>query len=61
MKKIAIALFMFLGACSGNQEQTFKIGEYKLVDSLNNIPTTVAFSEDGKFNGKIVNYLIFVK
>ena len=58
MKKITIAFFMFLAACSGGQEQTFKTGEYKLVDSLNNIPTTVAFSEDGKFNGKIVNYLM---
>ncbi len=58
MKKTIISFFMFLAACSGGQEQTFKTGEYKLVDSLNNIPTTIVFSEDGKFNGKVVNYLM---
>lgn len=58
MKKIVLGIFMFLAACSSEQTATFKAGSYKLVDSLNNIPTIITFSEDGKVNGKIVNYLM---
>lgn len=58
MKKVILGIFMFLAACSSEQSATFKTGSYKLVDSLNNAPTTITFSEDGKVNGKIVNYLM---
>ena len=58
MKKLALALLMLLAACSGEQTPAFKTGSYKLADSLNNVPTTVTFSEGGKFNGKVVNYLM---
>ena len=58
MKKLALALLLFLAACGSEDAQVFKTGAYKLTDSLNNVPTTVNFSEDGRFNGKVVNNMM---
>lgn len=58
MKKLVLAFLMLLAACSSEQTPAFKTGSYKLVDSLNNVPTVVTFAQDGKFNGKVVNYLM---
>ena len=58
MKKIVLGLFMLLAACSTEQNADFKVGSYKLVDSLNNVPTTITFNADGKVNGKVVNYMM---
>ncbi len=58
MKKLIYLTIIFLCACSVEQSPSFKAGSYKLVDSLNNIPTTITFSQDGKLNGKVVNYLM---
>ena len=35
-----------------------KPGSYKLVDSLNNVPTILNLGEDGRFSGKIVNNMM---
>ena len=58
MKKLVIALFLFVVACGSEQVQTFKTGTYKMVDSLNGVPTVIHFSEDGKFSGKVVNNIM---
>lgn len=58
MKKIATALLLLLAACNSEQSLTFKSGTYKLVDSLNGIPTIISFSDDGRFSGKIVNNIM---
>ena len=58
MKKLVIALFLFVVACGSEQVQTFKTGTYKMVDSLNGVPTVINFSEDGKFSGKVVNNIM---
>lgn len=58
MKKIIIGTLMMLAACSGNSEDGFKTGSYKLTDSLNDVLTTLTFAEDGKVNGKVINYLM---
>lgn len=58
MKKLALGLLMLLAACTSDQTPAFKSGSYKLVDSLNNVPTTITFSADGKVNGKVVNYMM---
>ncbi len=58
MKRIVLALFLFLAACGGEEYPALKTGSYKLTDALNNVPTTLTFAEDGKVNGKVVNYLM---
>lgn len=58
MKKIVLGLLMLLAACGTEQNAGFKTGSYKLVDSLNNVPTTITFNADGKINGKVVNYMM---
>lgn len=58
MKIFTTVLLMLLAACSSEQTSTFKTGSYKLVDSLNDIPTTVNFAEDGHFSGKVVNNMM---
>ena len=58
MKKLVIALFLFVVACGSEEIQTFKAGTYKMVDSLNGVPTVINFSEDGKFSGKVVNNIM---
>jgi heat shock protein HslJ len=58
MKKLVISLVLFLFACSSEQVEVFKVGSYKMVDSLNNVPTIIRFSEDGKFSGKVVNNIM---
>jgi heat shock protein HslJ len=58
MKKLVISLVLFLFACSSEQVEVFKVGSYKMVDSLNNVPTIIHFSEDSKFSGKVVNNIM---
>ena len=58
MKKLVIALFLFITACSSEHVQIFKTGSYKMVDSLNGVPTIINFNEDGKFSGKVVNNIM---
>lgn len=58
MKFLAAFLVMMLAACSGEQVPAFKTGSYKLVDSLNDVPTTINFAEDGHFSGKVVNNMM---
>ncbi len=58
MKRIALLLALFLAACSGEQAPTFQTGAYRMVDSLNNVPTVIRFSEDGKINGQVVNLIM---
>lgn len=57
MKKLVLALVLFLAAC-GSEQETLKPGSYKLVDSLNNVPTILNLGEDGRFSGKIVNNMM---
>ncbi len=52
----AFGVVMLLAACGGTAD--FKAGSYKLVDSLNNVPTTLTFDANGRVNGKVVNYLM---
>ena len=52
----ALLGLMLLAACGGSAD--FKAGSYKLVDSLNNVPTTLTFDANGHVNGKVVNYLM---
>lgn len=52
----ALLGLMLLTACGGSAD--FKAGSYKLVDSLNNVPTTLTFDANGRVNGKVVNYLM---
>ncbi len=58
MRILTVALLMMLAACSGEDVAPLKTGSYKLVDSLNNIPTIVSFAENGRFNGKVVNNMM---
>lgn len=58
MKKLVLGLLMMLAACTSEPASDFKSGSYKLKDSLNNVPTTITFSADGKVNGKVVNYMM---
>lgn len=58
MKKLVLGVLMFLAACTGEQTPAFKTGSYKLVDSLNNVPTTITFNSDGKVSGKVVNNMM---
>ncbi len=57
MKKLVLAIALFLAAC-GSEQETLKPGSYKLVDSLNNVPTILNLGEDGRFSGKIVNNMM---
>lgn len=57
MKNLVLAIALFLVAC-GSEHETLKPGSYKLVDSLNNVPTILNLSEDGRFSGKIVNNMM---
>lgn len=58
MKKIIFGLAMLLAACTSEQTPEFKTGSYKLVDSLNNVPTTITFSDEGRVSGKVVNNMM---
>lgn len=60
MKKLMTALIMLLAACSSEKADIFKTGSYKMVDTLNNVPTIIRFAEDGKFSGKVVNNIMGV-
>ncbi len=57
MKKLVLAIALFLAAC-GSEQETLKPGSYKLVDSLNNVPTILNLGEDGRFSGKIINNMM---
>ena len=54
MKKF-LALCLFLVACSA-EPSVFKPGTYKLINFPLKNDLTISFSDDGKINGKVVNY-----
>lgn len=56
MKKIFITLAFLLAAC--NNSENLKVGTYKMVNSPNNVPITVSFSDDGNLNAKVVNIIM---
>ncbi len=58
MKKFAWVLLMLLslGACSSEQEQSFKGKEYKLLQAQNDANITLGFApSENRFFGKVVN------
>ena len=58
MKKIFLAALLFLCSCSQDTQDTLKIGTYKLTNSMHNAHSTLAFSDDGRVTGKVVNTIM---
>ena len=58
MKKILFMLMFLLAACSQNNSDTLKIGSYKMLNSMHDVPVILSFSEDGSLNGKVVNIIM---
>ncbi len=58
MKKLLMALVLFVAACSGPKGDEFKVGSYKLAEPANDTPVVLNFFDDGRFSGKIVNNMM---
>ena len=58
MKKILFAIMFLLSACSQNNSDTFKVGSYKMLNSMHNVPVMLSFAEDGSLNAKVVNIIM---
>ena len=58
MKKMLLAALLLLGACSQNETAALKVGTYKLTNTMHNAHTTLAFSEDGRITGRVVNTIM---
>ena len=55
MKKIVAMLCLLLAACSA-EPLKFAPGTYEIINFPQKNGLTINFSEDGKVNGKVVNY-----
>ena len=53
-----LAALLLLGACSQNETAALKVGTYKLTNTMHNAHTTLAFSEDGRITGRVVNTIM---
>jgi len=58
MKNLIFGCFLLLASCGGDVSDSFKTGNYKLVDAAYQTPIMVRFAPDGQFSGKIVNNMM---
>lgn len=58
MKKLLMALVLFLAACGNAQTNEFRTGSYQQVEPATETPIVLNFFEDGRFSGKVVNNMM---
>ena len=56
MKKIFLVFAFLLVAC--NNSANFKVGTYKMINSPNDVPIIISFTDDGNLNAKVVNIIM---